>query len=63
MKNGDCGNIHVIKTCARDHPLPPMSYLKISGKSNHEKLIIKHLPELINSNKQPQNLLNSAEPF
>lgn len=30
------GNMHSIKTCSRDSPRPPMSYIKISGKIFHD---------------------------
>ncbi len=36
VKAGDCGKVHVVKTCARDHPLPPLSYLKISGGPKYQ---------------------------
>ena len=30
------GRIHTVKTCARDAPRPPTSYLKISGGIFHD---------------------------
>lgn len=36
VKNGDAGVIHMLKSTARDSPLPPMEYLKISGGIFHD---------------------------
>jgi len=33
---GEVGKIHVVKTCARDSPLPSMEYLKISNAIFHD---------------------------
>ncbi|XP_037089348.1 inositol 2-dehydrogenase-like [Pollicipes pollicipes] len=35
-RRGDVGKVHTIKTVARDSPLPPIAYLKISGGIFHD---------------------------
>jgi len=39
VKAGKVGPIHVIKTCSRDSPFPPLEYLKISGGIFHDCLV------------------------
>jgi len=34
--SGALGNVHIVKTTARDHPEPPRSYLEISGGIYHD---------------------------
>ena len=36
VQNGKIGQMHTIKTVARDAPRPPTSYLKISGGIFHD---------------------------
>ncbi|XP_042902325.1 myo-inositol 2-dehydrogenase isoform X2 [Parasteatoda tepidariorum] len=33
---GEIGKIHIVKTCSRDSPKPPLEYLKISGGIFHD---------------------------
>ncbi|XP_070561822.1 uncharacterized oxidoreductase YrbE-like [Ptychodera flava] len=39
VKAGEIGQIHQIKTTSRDAPLPPLSYLKISGGIFHDCIV------------------------
>ena len=39
VRAGQVGPVHVIKTCARDSPFPPLEYLKISGGIFHDCLV------------------------
>jgi len=39
VRAGNIGPVHVIKTCSRDSPFPPMEYLKISGGIFHDCLV------------------------
>ena len=32
VDDGECGTILSVKSVARDHPLPPLDYLRISGE-------------------------------
>ncbi|XP_013412889.1 uncharacterized protein LOC106175433 isoform X2 [Lingula anatina] len=36
IEEQNVGDIHMVKMCSRDSPLPPMSYLKISGGIFHD---------------------------
>ena len=36
VKNGDIGRVQIVKTTSRDFPMPPISYLKISGGMFHD---------------------------
>ena len=36
VKSGDIGKVHIIKTVSRDSPVPPISFLKISGGFFHD---------------------------
>lgn len=39
VRNGEIGHVHVIKTTARDSPLPGIDYLKTSGGIFHDCLV------------------------
>jgi len=39
VRAGKIGTVHVIKTCSRDSPFPPLEYLKISGGIFHDCLV------------------------
>ncbi|XP_044173198.1 myo-inositol 2-dehydrogenase-like [Acropora millepora] len=36
VKSGDIGQVQIVKTTSRDFPMPPISYLKISGGMFHD---------------------------
>ncbi|KAM3183387.1 hypothetical protein ACTXT7_010438 [Hymenolepis weldensis] len=36
LRRGDLGTIHVVKTCSRDHPCPPIEFLRESGGFFHD---------------------------
>ena len=39
VRSGRIGDVHVIKTCSRDSPFPPLEYLAISGGIFHDCLV------------------------
>ncbi|CAK9826816.1 Uncharacterized oxidoreductase YrbE [Anthophora retusa] len=39
VRNGEIGHVHIIKTVARDCPLPNLEYLKISGGIFHDCIV------------------------
>lgn len=36
VRSGDVGQVHVVKTCSRDSPVPPIEYLRTSGGIFHD---------------------------
>nr|VZI39512.1 unnamed protein product [Spirometra erinaceieuropaei] len=36
LSSGELGQIHLVKTCSRDHPRPPTDFLKVSGGFIHD---------------------------
>uniref|UniRef100_A0A0X3PWJ0 Putative oxidoreductase YrbE n=1 Tax=Schistocephalus solidus TaxID=70667 RepID=A0A0X3PWJ0_SCHSO len=36
LSSGEVGQIHLVKTCSRDHPRPPTDFLKVSGGFIHD---------------------------
>lgn len=39
VNDGEVGEVHVIKTCSRDSPLPSLEYLKTSGGIFHDCIV------------------------
>lgn len=39
VRNGEVGHVHLIKTVARDSPLPTMEYIKLSGGIFHDCMV------------------------
>ncbi|XP_017877299.1 uncharacterized protein LOC108623353 [Ceratina calcarata] len=39
VRNGEVGHVHLIKTVARDSPMPTMEYIKVSGGIFHDCMV------------------------